>query len=175
MKKKPKILFVCARPRDKKGTKQLSEKYTFHFLDIDHNTRFNVFNFDIRTHVEQARKHLKQKGADGILFGSDLGAVVAAILCEEFDLPGPSIESAFRCYHKYATRKHTKSNLRYEAIPLEDLEKYVWQSPFYLKAPTSAVGILGFTITSPEDLARANSLCQSELPKMTEPLFPSVL
>jgi len=172
MKKKPQILFVCTRPRDRKETEQLLEKYQVHFLDIDHNTRFNVFNFDIQEHVEQARKYLKQKGADGITFGSDLGTMVAAVLCKEFDLPGPSIDSAFNCYHKYATREYTKGNISYEAIPLEKLENYTWESPFYLKAPSSAVGVLGFTISSAEDLKRADKLCQAELPLMNKPLIP---
>ena len=95
------------------------------------------------------------------------------MLCREFALPGPSLQSAFICYHKLYTRLSTQSSVRSRAFHLlsgdpSDLPPY----PFYLKAPCSAAGVLGFTIRSDDDLKRALRLAREEVPKMNAPLLP---
>jgi len=172
MEIKPNILVVCARQRDHVALQLLDSDYRIHFLDIDLNTRFNSFNFDILRYLDEAADYIDKHKIDGIFFASDVGSIIAAILCEKFALPGPSLESAFLCYHKYYTRQHFKSPICYRALDIEELQSLDPSPGYYLKAPTSALGVLGFTIRNEDDLALAISISEGEIQAMTQSMVP---
>ena len=94
------------------------------------------------------------------------------MLCAEYDLPGPSLEATFAAYHKLYTRQFTGLAPQARVFRLGEALADWPPYPFYIKAPCSAAGVLGFTIRNDADLARAMSVVERELPTMNTPLFP---
>ena len=170
-KERKNILIVGARPRDREALANVKE-YNIHFLDMDYNSRINRFNFDILSYLDEAGKIIKDRRIDGVFSAFDVGSLIAAALCDEFNLPGPSLEAVFLCYHKYYTRTSLNSPIRFKTLSLGEESPELLDYPFYFKAPCSSLGVLGFTIRSPLDLKEALRLADKELPPMTEPLFP---
>jgi len=169
MKEGKNILVVCAISTYHRNLAHLDD-VNFHFLNIDYHARLNILNFDILKYLNKARKYIKTHKIDGILYLSDIGSLVAAVLCKEFKFPGPSIESVFLCYHKYYTRKCTHSQVN--SVPVALNKKAHHTFPFFLKAPCSTAGVLGFTIRNDEEFGKAITLAKKELPSLNHPMFP---
>jgi len=150
----------------------INPHYCIHELPIQVSPRRNEYNFDILEYLSFARAVIKKNHIDGIFFNTDLGSLVAAILCEEFGFPGPSKEAAWRCYHKGESRKRLGGISCY-CVPVHS-NKHDMPYPYYLKAPLSSFGILGFTIKSESDLRARLRLMKKEIPKMTAPIRPLV-
>ena len=171
VRERPNVLVIGARPRDHHALAAV-DGYRFHFLDLDYSARFNRFNVNLLAYLDEARRYIEAHEIAGLYYGFDLASLLAAVLCAEYGLPGPSLAATFAAYHKLYTRRLTGASPQPRACrlgdPLADRPPY----PFYIKAPCSAAGVLGFTIRSDADLARAMRAVERELPAMNTPLFP---
>ena len=94
-------------------------------------TEFNAVDF-----VARAVEYVKKHKIETVIGYYDLPTFIAAIICEETGLRGPSIESSFLCCHKYYSRQAEPSDLWFEAI---ELDKDDWSTrikyPCCVKAP----------------------------------------
>ncbi|CAB4002297.1 ATP-grasp domain-containing [Paramuricea clavata] len=90
------------------------------------------------SYVERAVSYVKKNGITAIIFSHDMASVVASVVCEQTGLPGPSLESTFRCLHKYYSRKTENGNLWFDYIHM-DKPSEEWKGkvryPCFLKAP----------------------------------------
>ena len=128
--------------------------------------------FDILEYVERCRRFLQAHRVDGVVCFHDLGDLVAAILAQEFGLPGTSIESAFLCLHKYYTRQREPAPIRCEALSLWDPHPQVSNYPCFLKPPWLKLSLLGFRLDGAADLARALALARREYPGWQRQYLP---
>lgn len=169
---KKNILIIAA----KKSSRRVEcinecQKYNFHYLDLPYSSRDNAFNFDILAYLDRARSYINKNNIDGIFYHSDIGSLVAAQLCQEFNLPGPSLESIFLAFHKYYTRIKTNHALIFDYFDIS-LPKCTLKYPFYLKAPCSSLGMLGYVITDEKEFKGKLQKIRVQLPEMTKAVFP---
>ena len=115
---------------------------------------------------------------DGIIGFWDFPvSTMLPMLCDEFGLVGPTLESVLRCEHKYWSRlvQHEAApevTPRFEAVdPYDDAatERLEMPYPFWLKPVKSFAGHLGFRIDGVEDLERALPRIRRGLPRFSEP------
>ena len=96
-------------------------------------------------YVERAVEYVKKHGITAIKFSHDMATVVASVVCKQTGLPGPSLESAFFCLHKYYSRKKEDGTLWCKYIHMDEPSAN-WKGkiryPCFLKAPflTSCAG-----------------------------------
>lgn len=148
------VLITCPSQRDRNALAQLTG-YRFHFLDAKLNPRTPSPELDLLGYVDRCCAYVRTHHIDAVFYSRDVADLVAAVLCEEFGFPGPSIESVFLCIHKYYARRCEPAPIRCDAIDLDDGEPAIASYPCYLKPPWLNLGILGFKLESPHDLRRA--------------------
>lgn len=165
-----KILVLGAKERDHEALAGL-DRFEYHYLDLNFSARFNTIP-PLEKYLDKARHIIIKENISGILYSFDLTSLLASILCEEFNLPGPSFESTFICYHKYYQTHLLNPELRCEAYLIDDLKENAFNYPYYLKPPSGSAGVLCFVINNENDLNKCIKLCTEELPKMNENLIP---
>ena len=112
-----KVLVLLPSTNDRVEVNKLDKgMYEVHFLhatdDIE-DTPLTPLDYDkylaqpgfLTSYVDRAVEYVKENGITAILFAHDLSSIVASVVCERTGLPGPSLESTFRCLHKYYSRK----------------------------------------------------------------------
>ncbi|MBI4117846.1 MAG: hypothetical protein HY453_02090 [Parcubacteria group bacterium] len=164
------ILFIGSAKAHEKKLASIRD-FEIHYLPIWYNPRNNYSDFDILNYLDSARALIKAKKIEGIMYTHDLSSVMAALLCAEFGLPGPSLASTFACFNKIYTRQFCP----YEKIQCSIIDPYnpeIQEYPFYLKAPYSSLGLLGFFVKNPDDFEKALQIVKVELPKMNHAFFP---
>ena len=165
------VLITCPSQRDRNAIACLSG-YNFHFLDAKLNPRTPSPELDLLEYVDQCRAYLRAHHIDAIYYSRDVADLVAAALCEEFGLPGPSVESVFRCIHKYYSRQSESAPIRCDYIDLHDEQPLVSVYPCYIKPPWLNLGILGFKLESPEDLPHALAIARRDYGAWSPLYFP---
>ena len=190
------ILVLGPRYQDRAAVHRIEESmkeyYTFHFLEPDspmvygsvlpsseYSDSLNFLGF-----VEKAVDYVRRNDVTGILFSYDNMALVAAAVCQETDLPGPSFESEFVCHHKYYSRLAEPSRLWCECVSLQrqpqqlEIDRLRGRFPCFIK-PATLTGSVGVSkISKFSDLEeRLTSYCQSlpSLAKAFQPLFHKYL
>ncbi len=129
---------------------------------------------------ERARRRLHEFDGpiDGIIGFWDFPvSTMLPMLCDEFELPGPTLESVLRCEHKYWSRVVQQEAVpevtpRFAAVDPDDdqaLADLDLPYPFWLKPVKSFAGHLGFRIGSREDLEEALPRLREGLPRFSEP------
>ena len=122
------------------------------------------------SYVERAVRYVKEHGITAIVFSHDMASVVASVVCEHTDLPGPTLESTFLCLHKYYSRKTENGKLWFNYIHL-DKPSSEWKTrmryPCFLKASflESSAGHCCITNETEMEVAVAN------LNKLIAPFF----
>ena len=152
-------------------------KYEFHWLtDPDtpelfgsnvaatrSSTKFNALNF-----ISRAVEYVNDHKIESVIFFHELTALLAAIICEETGLRGPSVESCFLCIHKYYSRRAEPSDLWFEAI---ELDKDDWstrvQYPCCVKAPFMFRSMCIFIVNNESEMKAALESCRTELSNWT--------
>lgn len=87
-----------------------AEKREFSRPDIQKNYRFSYFNLeDTHTNLTHKLKKIKRryrrKKLDGVISSEDyIGNLMAALIADTYNLPGPGIKNAITCQHKYYSR-----------------------------------------------------------------------
>ncbi|HEV7671234.1 MAG TPA: ATP-grasp domain-containing protein [Thermoanaerobaculia bacterium] len=141
--------------------------------EIDH---WRPTGFDPLAYLERARAAAREGPVDAVVSTHDLGDYLAALLVRELGLPGPAPEAVFLGLHKYYGRRAERqagfASLRCEALDLEEACPQAFGYPCFLKAPFLKLGLLGFRLDGPEDLARAWSVARRELPAWSRQYLP---
>ncbi|MBP7768555.1 hypothetical protein KA082_01845 [Candidatus Woesebacteria bacterium] len=105
-----------------------------------------------------------------VISENDIGSLIAAYCNEKLGISGSSVESIFLCLHKQLTKQIT-------GCPIPSTLWNIWEEspktpfPFYIKAPYSSFGRLGFEIHAQEDLDRITPVIQKKLPIMNAPIY----
>jgi hypothetical protein len=155
------VLITCPSQRDRTAIADLSG-YNFHLIDAKLNSRSPSPELDLLEYVDRCRAYLRAHQIDAVYYSRDVGDLVAAALCEEFGLPGPSVESVFLCIHKYYSRRSESAPIRCDYIDLHAENPQVSIYPCYIKPPWLNLGILGFKLDSPDDLRRALAIARRD-------------
>ncbi len=163
------VLIPCPSQRDRNALADMSE-HRFHMLDAPLNPRTPSPELDLLAYTDQCRDYIKTHPIDAVFYSRDVADIVAAVLCEEFGFPGPSVESVFLCLHKYYGRQYEPQPVRCDPIDLADEQPAVTRYPCYLKPPWLNLGILGFKLDSADDLQRALAVARREYPAWS-PLY----
>ena len=163
------VLIPCPSQRDRNALAGMSE-HRFHLLDAPLNPRTPSPELDLLAYTDRCRDYIKAHSIDAVFYSRDVADIVAAVLCEEFGFPGPSVESVFLCLHKYYGRQYEPQPVRCEPIDLADERPAVTRYPCYLKPPWLNLGILGFKLDSDDDLQRALAVARREYPAWS-PLY----
>ena len=142
--------------RDRLASIQNAGGYRFHSL-LDYREIVKPRAYPFHRLVEKACRQLRDFPGriDGIISHWDFpGQTMLPLLCNRFDLPGPSLESVLKCGHKYWARVEQQKVLP-EHIPrfcavdpfAEDpLSQVSLDFPFWLKPIKSFGSYLGFRI-----------------------------
>lgn len=163
------VFITCPSQRDRNALADI-RGYNFHLLDAPLNPRTPSPALDLLAYIDECRDYIRTHHIDAIFYSRDVADLVAAALCEEFGLPGPSVESVFLCMHKYYGRRAEPNPIRCEAIDLNDPAPQLSHYPCFLKPPWLNLGILGFALESPQDLEQALEVVRREYPAWS-PLY----
>ncbi len=163
------VLIPCPSQRDRNALAGRSE-HRFHLIDAPLNPRTPSPELDLLAYTDQCRAYIKTHPIDAVFYSRDVADIVAAVLCEEFGFPGPSVESVFLCLHKYYGRQYEPHPVRCDPIGLADEQPMIARYPCYLKPPWLNLGILGFRLDSADDLQRALAIARREYPAWS-PLY----
>ena len=168
------VLIPCPSQRDRNALAGMSE-HTFHLLDAPLNPRTPSPELDLLAYTDRCREYVKAHHIDAVFYSRDVADIVAAVLCEEFGFPGPSVESVFLCLHKYYGRQYESNPVRCDPIDLIDIadeHPAITRYPCYLKPPWLNLGILGFKLDSADDFHRALAIARREYPAWSPLYFP---
>ena len=185
------VLILGPRNQDRAAVDKIKEsmkEYNFHFLDPDVPMVYpstlpsSAFSstLDILGFVKKAAEYVHQNDIVGVLFSYDNMAMVAAAVCQETGLPGPSFESEFLCLHKYYSRLVEPSKLWCKCTSLQrqpqqlEMEGIRDCFPCFLK-PATLTGSVGVCkVSSFSELKEKLTFYCNHLPSLTkafQPLF----
>ncbi|WP_111641866.1 ATP-grasp domain-containing protein [Marinimicrobium alkaliphilum] len=144
----------------------------------------NQDGYDIEAMLIKARMVLDQyDSVDGIVCHWDFpGAALHAILCKEYQLPGPTLESVIKCSHKYWSRleqrrlvpEHTPDFCAVDPFDDKALEKITVAFPFWLKPIKGYSSMLGFHVTNEQEFDDAISKIRRTIGLLGDP-FDNIL
>lgn len=160
------------------------EQFQFHPL-LHSEEVIRQDNFFIDEKLEKARKILRDFGGsiDAIVCHWDFPATsMAAILCEEFNLPAPSLEAILKCSHKFWSRLEQRKAVpentpQFCAVdPFDDhaLDKITLDFPFWIKPVKGYASLLGFRINDADDFHRALKIVRDKIRRIGDP-FNTIL
>jgi len=157
-----------------------AEEFEFHdLLTFDEATRGDLHGTPEM--LEKAEQRLRDfdGSVDGIMTHWDFpSTVMTPILRHRFSQPGPTVEAALKCEHKYWSRLEQHKAVP-EAVPDfapvnpfadDPLEHVHFDYPFWLKPVTAHSSNLGFRIDGPEDLEHALEQIREGIALFAEPL-----
>jgi hypothetical protein len=143
---------------------------TVHTLYYQYKGRSVTNTVDILTEYQRALEYAKKNSITAVFSRNDLGSLLAAMIAEECNFIGPSVESVFLSLHKQLTKKVANTPVKSELWDITT--PFPQQSfPFYLKAPYSSFGSLGFIVRDEKDLEKAQVKIADLLPQMNRPFF----
>lgn len=183
------VLVLGPRNQDRAAIDKIKEsmkEYKFHFLDPDVPMVYestlpsNAFSgtLDFLGFVRKAADYVRENDIEGVVFSYDNMAMVAAAVCQETGLPGPSFESEFLCLHKYYSRLAEPSKLWCKCISLPmqgqnlQLEGIHDCFPCFLK-PATLTGSLGVSkVSSFSELTEKLTTYCNHLPSLAQAFQP---
>lgn len=135
---------------------------------------------DVAALIELAASRLEAApgGPAGVASFFDFpGTVIAAVLAERFGLPGPPLESLFKCEHKYWSRLEQNKVVPdiipgFQAFdPFDDdaYDKLGMMPPFWIKPVKSFRSYLAYQITDERQFRQVMETCRARGPAITEP------
>lgn len=137
-------------------------------------------HYDVDAMLDEAREVLRSFSGpiDGIIHHWDFPvADIHAILCREFDLPGPSLEAVMKCSHKYWSRleqrvaapENTPDFCGVDPFDDDALESVSLPYPFWVKPVRGYGSALGFRVENAEDFKRAMDAAREGIRRLGEP------
>ena len=157
----------------------------FHGL-LDTDRLVDAPDLDFDELLAGIRKQLKafDGSVDAIIAHWDFPtSVLVPILCKEFGIPTPSLESVFKCEHKYWSRLEQEQSIP-EMIPAfcsfdpfsdDPLSQINLEFPFWIKPVKSFSSQLGFRIENAEEFHEAMEIVRAEIPHMGKPFEQALM
>ncbi|MCF8232426.1 MAG: ATP-grasp domain-containing protein [Bacteroidales bacterium] len=98
-------------------------------------------------------------------------STIAPILCEHFNVPGPTLESVIKCEHKYWSRleqkmvipEHIPDFKKFDPYDDKALEQIPFEYPFWVKPVKSTGSQLGFRISNKKDFKKAITILRNRI------------
>jgi len=163
------ILVVCPDSYDRCAFERV-EGHRFHFVDAGISHWEASPQFDPVAYLDRCRAVMNDERVGAVVSTHDLGDLIAAVLAKEAGLPGPSPEAVFLCLHKLYGRRAEVDPIRCQPLLLDEaLPEMTY--PAYLKPPWLKLGLLGFKVTSDDELRDAMKLARRELPAWTRQYY----
>ncbi|WP_206081111.1 ATP-grasp domain-containing protein [Marinobacter orientalis] len=142
-----------------------SDEMAFHSL-LDMETAVNTTGYDMAELLDRARQTLKDfpGTVDAIVGYWDFPTLsLLPVLRREWDLPGPSLEAALRCEHKYWARVEEarvapRQTPRFASVnPFDEnvLDQPPLPYPFWIKPVRAHSSQLGFHVDNQRDFEHA--------------------
>ena len=155
------------------------EHFSFHPLlrseDLIHQK-----SYAIEERIDEARQILNDFDGpiDAILWHWDFPVtLMAAVLCKEFNLPGPSLEATLKCSHKYWSRviqqqavpENTPKFCAFDPFDQNALDSITLDYPFWIKPIKGYGSTLGFRINNADDFRRAMRVVRERIRRLGDP------
>ncbi len=136
--------------------------------------------YEIEEKLEKARKVLRafDGTVDAIVCHWDFPVTpMAAMLCEELGLPGPSLEALLKCSHKYWSRveqrkvapENTPEFCAVDPFSEGALEQVTIDYPFWMKPVKGYGSLLGFRINNAAEFHRAIGIVRAHIKRLGDP------
>lgn len=156
-----------------------ADQYRFWNL-ISLNKLKDMSSYDFQALLSEAKGRLDnfEGPIDGIINFWDFPAsVLHPILCQEYGLPGPSLESVILCGNKGLSRLAQQRVIpeyipRFSIFdPFSDnpLDQIALDFPFWIKPLLSYSGYLGFRVTSKKDFERDILIIRNKIERYAKP------
>jgi len=137
-------------------------------------------SYDVEKKLEDARKVLNDFDGpvDGIICHWDFPATsLYAMLCEEFELPGPSLEAILKCAHKYWSRlaqrevvpENTPAFCAINPFAEDPMADLTVDFPFWIKPITGYGSALGFRINNEKEFRHALEIVRQKIHRIGDP------
>jgi hypothetical protein len=164
------ILVVCADSYDRWAFERV-DAHRFHFVDAGISHWEASPEFDPVAYLDRCREVMAEHHVGAVVSTHDLGDLIAAVLAREAGLRGPSPEAVFLCLHKLYGRRAEADPIRCQPLLLDEpLPEIAY--PAYLKPPWLKLGLLGFKLTSDDELRDTMELARRELSAWTRQYYP---
>ncbi len=156
-----------------------SERFSFRPLlrseDLIHQKYYAI-----EEKIDKARQILHDFDGpiDAIIWHWDFPVTsMAAVLCEEFNLPGPSLDAILKCSHKYWSRviqqkiapENTPQFCAFDPFDKNALDSITLDYPFWIKPIKGYGSTLGFRINNAGDFRRAMGIVQERIHRLGDP------
>jgi hypothetical protein len=164
--------------RDRLRSIRNAEQYEFHGV-IDPVALTETEEFSMKDLMGTARRELRSVGrVDALVIYFDFPvSTMWPILCKEFGLRSPSLESLLKCEHKYWSRVEQKKAIPehipgfaafdpYGDDPLTDIP---FDFPFWIKPIKSSGSRLGFRINNKTDFEEAVRILRDNIGTIADP------
>lgn len=165
--------------REELQTVRQADDYNFHgLLDVERLVEAPEIDFD--NLLREMRDELNgfDGSVDAIIAHWDFPtSLLVPVLCREFGIPSPSVESVLKCEHKYWSRKEQERSVP-ELVPAfcsfdpfsdDPLEQIDFEFPFWIKPVKSFSSQLGFKIRDAEAFRAAMEEMRAEIGHMAAP------
>ncbi|MER0239457.1 ATP-grasp domain-containing protein [Fulvimarina sp. MAC8] len=140
---------------------------------------------DISALIELAASRMAEApgGPAGVTSFWDFpGTMIAAILAERFELPGPPVEAMFKCEHKYWSRMEQQKVVpdaipNFHAFDPHDPEAYGklgLMPPFWIKPVKSFRSYLAYQITDERQFNETMEICREKGRAITDPFVETM-
>src|SRR3954451_12163095 len=127
------ILVVCPDSYDRWAFERV-DRHHFHFVDAGISHWEASPEFDAVAYLDRCRAVIATENVGAVVSTHDLGDLIAAVLAQEAELPGPSPEAVFLCLHKLYGRRAEVNPVRCQPLLLDEpLPPIAY--PAYLKPP----------------------------------------
>lgn len=161
------------------GTIRNGEGYAFHDVlrpqEVEDPTEYRAEDL-----LDQARAELRRfpGSIDAIVGYIDIPVtLMVPILCREFGVPSPSLESVLKCQHKYWSRlqqrevipEHIPRFCRLDPFDEASIQGVDLGYPFWLKPVKSAGSFLGYRIANGRQLREKTAIIREHIARVAQP------
>lgn len=173
------VIGLDAFNREKLGKIPSASECRFHkLLDFEETQGARIFK--VREVLEKADRQLRQfpGSIDAIVGFWDFPvSLIQPILAERFGSRSPTLESVFKCEHKYWSRleqqkvigEHVPPFVPFDPFDEDALAGVALDYPFWIKPFKSYAGYLGFRIGGAGDFHRAVRILRRKIGRFSEP------
>jgi len=156
-----------------------ADDYEFHGV-IDPEALTETEDFSMKELIETARKELRaaRGNIDGLVIYFDFPvSTMWPILCREFGLRSPSLESLLKCEHKYWSRVEAEKVIpdnipgfaAFDPNGADPLGEIPFDYPFWIKPIKSSGSRLGFRINNRTDFEEAVRILRENIDTIADP------
>lgn len=163
---------------DKLKSVRDADSYEFHGV-IDPAALTETEDFSMKDLIGTARKELRAaKNVDGLVIYFDFPvSTMWPILCKEFGLRAPTLESLLKCEHKYWSRveqqkvipQHVPGFAAFDPKGQDPLSEIPFDFPFWIKPIKSSGSRLGFRINNKTDFDMAARILADNIDSIADP------